>query len=34
MTRLIHLIDYIKFQMDKGHFVGLILVDLQKRLTR
>ena len=30
MTHLIHLTDYIKFQMDKGHFVGMILVDLQK----
>lgn len=29
-TCLIHLTDYIKFQMDKGHFVGMILLDLQK----
>ena len=29
-TCLIHLSDYIKFEMDKGHFVGMILLDLQK----
>ena len=25
-----HLTDHIKFQMDKGHFVGMTLLDLQK----
>ena len=29
-TCLIHLTDYIRFQMDKGHFVGMVLLDLQK----
>ena len=29
-TCLIHLTDFIKFQMDKGHFVGMVLLDLQK----
>ena len=29
-TCLIHLADFIKFQMDKGHFVGTVLLDLQK----
>ena len=23
---------FIKFQMDKGHFVGMVLLDLQKEL--
>ena len=26
----IQITDYIKFQMDKGHFVGTILLDLEK----
>ena len=25
-----HLTDFIRFQMDKGHFVGMVLLDLQK----
>ena len=29
-TCLTHLTDFIKFQMDKGQFVGMILLDLQK----
>ncbi|MCU7801520.1 MAG: reverse transcriptase family protein [gamma proteobacterium symbiont of Lucinoma myriamae] len=29
-TCLIHLTDFIKFQMDKGYFVGMVLLDLQK----
>lgn len=29
-TCLIHLTDYIRFQMDKGHYVGMVLIDLQK----
>ena len=29
-TCLIHLSDFVKFQMDKGHFVGMVLLDLQK----
>jgi hypothetical protein len=29
-TALIHLSDYIKFQMDKGNLVGMVLLDLQK----
>ena len=29
-TCLIHLSDYIRFQMDKGNFVGMVLLDLQK----
>lgn len=29
-TCLIHLSDYIRFQMDKGHLVGMVLLDLQK----
>ena len=29
-TFLTHLTDFIKFQMDQGHFVGMILLDLQK----
>ena len=29
-TCLIHLTDFIKFQMDQGHYVGMILLDLQK----
>ena len=29
-TCLIHLTDFIKFQMDEGHFVGMVLLDLQK----
>ena len=27
---LTHLIEFIKFQMDKGHFVGMVLLDLKK----
>ena len=29
-TCLIHLSDFVKFQMDEGHFVGMVLLDLQK----
>ena len=29
-TRLIHLTDFIKLQMDKGNVVGMVLLDLQK----
>ena len=29
-TCLIHLTDYIRFQMDKGQLVGMVLLDLQK----
>ena len=29
-TCLIHLTDFIKFQIDKGHLVGMVLLDLQK----
>jgi len=29
-TCLIHLSDFIRFHMDKGHLVGMILMDLQK----
>ena len=29
-TCLIHLTDFIKFQMDKGYLVGMVLLDLQK----
>ena len=29
-TCLTHLTDFIKFQMDQGHFVGMVLLDLQK----
>ena len=29
-TCLIHLSDFIRFQMDSGNFVGMILLDLQK----
>ena len=29
-TCLIYLTDYIRFQMDKGHLVGMNLLDLQK----
>ena len=29
-TCLIHLSDYIRLQMDKGHLVGMVLLDLQK----
>ena len=29
-TCLIHLTDFIRFHMDEGHFVGMILFDLQK----
>ena len=31
-TCLIYLTDYIKFQIDQGHFVGMILLDLQKSI--
>ena len=27
---LIHLTDFIKFQMDNGHYVGMFLLDLQR----
>ena len=29
-TCLTHLTDFIKFQMGQGHFVGMVLLDLQK----
>ena len=29
-TCLIYLTDFIKFQMDKGNFVNMVLLDLQK----
>ena len=29
-TCLTHLTDFTKFQMDQGHFVGMVLLDLQK----
>ena len=29
-TCLMHLSDYIRLQMDKGHLVGMVLLDLQK----
>ena len=29
-TCLIHLTDFIKFQMDKDHYIGMVLLDLQK----
>ena len=29
-TCLTHLTDFIKFQKDQGHFVGMVLLDLQK----
>ena len=29
-TCLVHLTDFIKFEMDKGHIVGMVLLDLQK----
>ena len=29
-TCLIHLTDIIKFEMDKGHLIGMVLLDLQK----
>lgn len=29
-TCLVHLSDYIRFEMDKGHLVGMVLLDLQK----
>ena len=29
-TCLTHLTDFIKFQMDRGHFVGMFLLDRQK----
>ena len=31
-TCLIHLTDYLKFQMDKGEYVGMVLLD-PKRLS-
>ena len=30
VTYLTYLTDFIKFQMDQGHFIGIILLDLQK----
>jgi hypothetical protein len=29
-TCLLHLTDFIKFEMDKGNYVGMVLLDLQK----
>ena len=29
-TCLIHLSDFVKFQVDKGNMVGMVLLDLQK----
>ena len=29
-TCLIHLTDFIKFEIDKGHHIGMVLLDLQK----
>jgi ribonuclease P/MRP protein subunit RPP40 len=29
-TSLIHLLDYIKIQQDKGNYTGMVLLDLQK----
>ena len=29
-TCLIHLTDFLKFQMDKGNLIGMVLLDLQK----
>jgi len=29
-SHLLHLTDYIRFEMDKGNFVGMNLLDLQK----
>ena len=29
-TCLIHLTDFIKFEMDKGNLIGMVLLDLQK----
>ena len=29
-TCLIHLTDFIKFQIDKGHYVVMVFLDLQK----
>ena len=29
-TCLIHLTDFIQFKLDKGHLVGMVLLDLQK----
>ena len=28
-TCLIHLTDFLKFQMDKGNLIGMVLLDLQ-----
>ena len=33
-TCLIHLADFIKFQMDKGHYVCMVLLDLQKAFDK
>ena len=27
---MIHLTDFIKFQMDEGHYVVMVLLDIQK----
>lgn len=29
-TCLLHLTDFIKFEMDKGNYIGMVLLDLQK----
>ena len=29
-TCLVHLIDYLKLEQDKGNFIGMVLLDLQK----
>ena len=33
-TCLIHLMDFIKFQMDKGNAVGMVLLDIQKAFDK
>ena len=33
-TCLIHLTDFTKFQMDKGHLVGMVLLDIQRLLVK
>ena len=33
-TCLMHLTDYIKLEMDKGNYVGMILLDLQKAFDK
>ena len=29
-TCLIHLTEFVKFEMDKGHLVSMVLLDVQK----